>query len=280
MNLDLAQTMTLTAHGNAFLRGSKYAMAPELTHTNSTFQLVSNLTFVREDSRLPAGKRDVEVSRNTASWFEDLRTRGAQRLWLIIFEVQHTHVPPYIASAFSNFSGWAIQVDFDGGFEFWVPHWTAGRRDDPGRRIWDVVYRGVPFTAQADSAPVELPPATADLRAALEAAERFARRAYVDFWADWFINALAQLDAVEPNAPFHGNIFPKSGYSLRARQTLAAAVQSFVFGGMGSWNDLSFNDADLQRDYVQVTRDLDRAVMAALVAATNAFDVGVGALSV
>jgi hypothetical protein len=279
MNLDLAQTIALIAHGNGFLQGSKYASPPELSQSNSTFQLVASQRFIREDARLPAAKRDIEVSRNTAGWYEDLRARGAQRLALTIFEIQHTHVPAYIANAFSNFSGWSIEVGFETGQEFWVPRWDAGRRNDPSRRIWEVVYRGVTSSDSAESAPVDLIHANSDLRAAIDEAEAFARRAYVDFWADWFINALSLLDSVDPIPPFHRNLLPKNGYSLRARQTLSAAVQSFVFGGMGSWNDLNFNDEDLQRDYFQVTRNLYKAVMAALVGATNAYDANVGAVT-
>jgi hypothetical protein len=278
MNLDLAQTIALVAHGNGFLLGSKYAQPPELTQSNSTFQLVASQRFIREDPRLPTARRDVEVARNTAGWYEDLRTRKAHQLWLVVFEIQHTHVPAYIAAAFSNFPGWAIQIDFEGAQEFWVPRWDAGRRDDPSRRIWEVVYRGVMSSDSAESAPVDLAQACTELRLAIDAAEVFARRAYVDFWADWFIHALSLLDSVEPIPPFHRNLLPKNGYSLRARQTLSAAVQSFVFGGMGSWNDLSFNDEELQRDYVQVTRNLYKAVMAALVGATNAFDASIGAI--
>src|SRR4051794_262143 len=46
------------------------------------------------------------------------------------------------------------------------------------------------------------------------------------------------LTAVEPTAPYHPDILPSAGYTLAARQLLAGAVASFVFGGMGSWNDV------------------------------------------
>jgi hypothetical protein len=125
---------------------------------------------------------------------------------------------------------------------------------------------------------LDLTECVVDLRNALENAELFARKAYVDFWADWFVNATTQLDQMEPVPPFHPNLLPKTGYNLKSRQAMAAAVQAFVFGGMGSWNDLSFSDEELQNEYVQVTRNLYRAVMATISAATNAFDVRVGAL--
>lgn len=280
MNADLAQTIALTAYGNAFLNGSKYAQPPELSQTNSTFQLVSSVRFVREEVKSGTGKREIDVARNTAGWFEDLRARKATRLWLIIFEVQHTHVPPNIAVALSGFSGWAMQVDMESGYEFWVPHWESAQQNAQHRRVWDVRYRGIFSNTSGDSAHLDVSHSISDLRGALEAAEQFARKAYVDFWADWFTNALSQLDSVEPIPPFHVSILPKMGYNLRARQLMAAAVQSFVFGGMGSWNDLSFSDEELQYEYVQVTRNLYKAVMGAFVAATNAYDANVGALTV
>ena len=55
--------------------------------------------------------------------------------------------------------------------------------------------------------------------------------------------------------------------SLEARQLLATASHAWVFGGMGSWNDVALTDDER---YKPVTAELFEAVLEAVVAATNA----------
>lgn len=47
------------------------------------------------------------------------------------------------------------------------------------------------------------------------------------------------------------------------------AAQAWVFGGMGSWNDLGFSDADSHHRYQEVTRRLYDGVLRAFVATVN-----------
>jgi hypothetical protein len=51
------------------------------------------------------------------------------------------------------------------------------------------------------------------------------------------------------------------GYSLEARRLVAAAVRSWVFGGMGSWNDIGFSDPALLSVYNSVSEDLYMSVI-------------------
>ena len=88
-------------------------------------------------------------------------------------------------------------------------------------------------------------------------------------WSETFAKAAESLGANAPAAPYHPDILPPRGYSSRARQLLAAAVGAFVFGGMGSWNDLGFAERKLQERYERLTKELYAAVMGGLVAAVN-----------
>ena len=49
---------------------------------------------------------------------------------------------------------------------------------------------------------------------------------------------------------------------------MAAACKAYVFGGMGPWNDMSF-DGDAGVEYDAVTRSLHQAVMTAIDVAAN-----------
>ncbi|MBO1740800.1 hypothetical protein JNB50_18965 [Leifsonia sp. TF02-11] len=127
---------------------------------------------------------------------------------------------------------------------------------------------GVPL----DRSGVVQPPSSSardDLRAALDAIKGFAERD-VDIaeWASWFTEALGLLDAPEPAIPYNPDLAPE-GLPLESRQLLAAAVKSWVFGGMGSWNDLAYSDAARGAEYDQRTDELYRSVLAALIAVTG-----------
>jgi hypothetical protein len=60
-----------------------------------------------------------------------------------------------------------------------------------------------------------------------------------------------------------------AAYPAAARMLSATASAAWVFGGMGSWNDLSFQ-GPLREQYERVSEDLYLAALDALVAATNA----------
>jgi hypothetical protein len=270
MNGELAQLIALTAYGNAFLHR---AADVSVMQGNSTFRFVESMSFLRERSLWGFGKRDMEVARNTAGWFGDLHSRQAQRLWLVVFSVQHTYPPPHIAVAFAGGSGSAIQADFPDNYELWMPRWEVGQRDDPESRIWKVTYKGLPLDNSVIPSSHNLDATASDLLAAIVAAENFASRAGEDArnWAEWFRKAANLLASEKPLPP--SDILPKAGYSLKARQIFASAAQAFVFGGMGSWNDLYYEDATLAGEYDRVTRLLYQSVMNALVVSANAFDV-------
>jgi hypothetical protein len=57
------------------------------------------------------------------------------------------------------------------------------------------------------------------------------------------------------------------GHALAGERTQAgdpAVLFSGVFGGMGSWNDLTFGDPGVEAEYGEVSRCLYAAILAAL----------------
>lgn len=54
-----------------------------------------------------------------------------------------------------------------------------------------------------------------------------------------------------------------------ANRLLAAGAQSWLFGGMGSWNDLWLDDPSATDRLQRVTRNLYRSMLQAFIAATN-----------
>ena len=65
------------------------------------------------------------------------------------------------------------------------------------------------------------------------------------------------------------DLFPDGWGNADSRRLAAMAGAAWVLGGMGSWNDLGFSDADRHREYDQVSQELFTAVMHACVASVN-----------
>lgn len=270
MDGQLAQIIALVAYGNSFLSGGGNN-APDLWQSHSTFQYVGALKFARYLSK--QATQGTEIATDTSSWFETLRSERATRLWYVAFAWNREDLPEHTAVAFAGSVPRAIQVDCPTGYELWYPFWTVEERNEPNRRIWSVEYKSLRFDhSQARTPYVEA--VRPYLRQRLEAAEEFSQRAKegAATWTAWFTAAMQLLEADQPQAPFHNDMLPKRGYSLAARQLLAAATQANVFGGMGSWNDIGFADKTVHIEYEQVTRNLYEAVKLSFVAAVNAFD--------
>jgi hypothetical protein len=265
MNGELAQIIALVAHGNRFLHEGSAAVAPDLLG-NSTFQYVSSVRFARYANR--SEPKGVEVAASVKDWFASLRAAGVRRLWNIAFGWQKPDLPEHQATAFVNGVARAIQADLPEGFELWYPKWEPG---GPQARPWTVEYRCLLGSRSSAMPLANLQPIKGALRRSLEQAEAFARRpeAKLTKWVDWFVKARQLLDAEDSQPPFHPDMLPGSGFTLEARQTVAAATQAFVFAGQGSWNDFGSAEAPLQKEYELVSRELYSAIKAALVMASN-----------
>src|SRR5262249_46335868 len=111
----------------------------------------------------------------------------------------------------------------------------------------------------------DLGEARASLDRALTDARAFAAKAHVPGWGDAFTDAIETDDDRPPYMPdLMDPAFPAA-----ARHLIAKAARSWVFGGMGSWNDLGFSDESRRAEHAEVSRRLFAAVLNACVAAVN-----------
>lgn len=264
MNGELAQIMAIASHGSAWLHRPD-TDPPRLELESSTFRFVRSVSFVAPGGSAVAGSQAVD---GVAPWLLMLRDRGVERLRLIARSADGA-LPDPIAAAFAGGGGWGL-VTVGASPALWRAAWTVGDRKAPDQRIWDVRYTGVaiPPTAIPSGPPVDV--ARQRLVEALAAAQAFARQQALDFWTDYFAKALDLQHAAQPEPPYHPDLLPARGYDDASRRLVAMAGQAWVFGGMGSWNDLAFpTPADNDR-YKQVTHELYDAVLDAAVAAVNA----------
>jgi hypothetical protein len=266
MNGELAQIVSLVAHGNLFLHGGEIAKID--LSTNSTFQYVSSVIFARYKSNRDT--QGLEIANTVSDWFAFLHSTKVTRLWNIAFGWERRDIPEHAAAAFSGGVPKAIQADLPNGFELWYPQWKTGGQS---QKPWVVEYRSLMFP-NSHALPIQkLSTVKNQLRQAISQAEKFSKRSDVNAsnWANWFTDSLEILDSPNPQAPFNSDMLPDSGFSLDARQILASAVQTYVFGGMGSWNDMGFEKPEIHKEYERITKELYEAVKFAIVMASNSY---------
>ncbi|HYX70157.1 MAG TPA: hypothetical protein VE825_13555 [Terriglobales bacterium] len=300
MLASLAQAVALVGYGNGYLNGL-LAEPPDLVGSNSAFQFVGALQFAKLRSKSlldrvlrPRSEEEV-IASTTADWFRYLRSNGVRQLSLAL--VGHSSdSPAHIAISYAGSSQWVIVAsgtetamwrsservigapEFPKGAvtnaslqEFLKEH-NAALSARPDKRIWRVSFLGV-VNAQPAGMGVTVPVANANLRDALDAGIAFTGKADLPFWREWLQGAREQLDSSSPRARFNDDALPTLGYSTASHALYAGAASAWVFGGMGSWNDMSFG-GELQREYKEATSRLYAAVAGAVVAAANAFAVG------
>ena len=109
-----------------------------------------------------------------------------------------------------------------------------------------------------------------ELEAALENIEEFASSQGLNAFAMAFRKA---ADILHANAPlrdvYHSDLAQGANLPLVAMQLLGAAQAGWVFGGMGSWNDLGF-EGGIQDEYIALSDRHFSLLNEAICAASNA----------
>jgi len=160
---------------------------------------------------------------------------------------------------------WALTTQFaDGHDTSWIPVWSYIGGDAP----WDVEYQGFNEVFPDESSSVEA--GAEQLKAALIDIRDFARDMDLH-WAKTFEGALARL-AGEEGPSYLGDMSSAGALTPEAEQLMHACQASWVFGGMGSWNDIYMVGDTYMMDcprYAAVSAALFDAINQSLVAATN-----------
>ncbi len=262
MNGELAQLLALVTHGNAFLGG---APTPATSRLDSSFAFVASLRFARyaaPDDEIPA-----IVARDLRTWLVWLRAQNVRRLWIVASDWKRPDLTERIAVAFAGAAPQAIGADAPDGYELWYPLWQVVSQ---GEKPWAVEYGGLMSAHSHAPGSPDLSAARDDLRRALQQTLSFVARADIAYtnWRAVFEGALEALDNARPP---RSDLLPGAGFGLEARQLMASASRAYVFGGMGSWNDLGFDGA-LNDEYNRVSGALYAAVKAATLAAANGYE--------
>ena len=254
MNSELAQVIVLTAYGNAALHELLSSSDESfLREAPFLFQHVRTIEFRGREAQPPVAA--------VFEWFQDLRQSQVTRLWLTDLDLSG-EVEPHIAEAFANSMPRGIAAVLDKGPIVFVPDWHFGR----GQK-WIVTYQAYELDDDSLPRPGDVAASLSRLEEKTAQARDFASRTDQEHWSQSFDEAIRAMRSAEPEMPY----LPSRGYSSDARRLLAGAAAAWVFGGMGSWNDIWYQEKSLQAEYERVTREVYSAVSEGIVTAANAF---------
>lgn len=269
MNGELAQLCAITAHAKAFLDPKTRPYGSIDPRTHSTFKFVQEQRWVARPRALGLVAQRV-VATDPDAWFQHLARGGVDWVQLVASGTRGSG-SERVQQSFRGGGTWGIEVGSGsrGAVAHWLPTWRPAADRGSGERPWTVVYRERAGTRVHASRA--LGEANATLRRTLEGVLAFARELGLTDWVPTFDQALERLESSEPFAPYHPDMLPTAGYELPARRLCAAAQQAWVFGGMGSWNDVVVEDGKTSVLLEQRSDELYRAVVGALLASVEAF---------
>ena len=255
----LAQLIALVSHGNAFLNEGHEAR--DFYPSNSTFQFCNEVHFVRLKKLFKV--KEIEVARNPNDWFILLKDSNSLRLVLRYSPTSKSQFPDYkLAGLVGGGGTWYIASIFPQQADYWIGRWEVTNQNAPDNNIWKVTYGRVAEKEKLPQIQNDYLSSYKDkLEDILKQIEAFALKHSLDFWAQSFRNGLEALASNDPiRLTYHKDLLPHEGYSLDAKRLVAASSQAWVFGGMGSWNDLGFEDASEHQEYERLSQELYAAI--------------------
>jgi hypothetical protein len=265
MNGEIAQIVALACHGNASLQGDQL---PKFFPGNSTFRFCDRVTFVETSKRLLGGPEVNMIAQTPEEWFALLRSGGARGIRLARAPQDGLQFADRMSSAFIGGGGtWSMQVLLrDGRSESWTARWDVWDRDAPEQRIWRVTYGRLSEPVTASLANGDLATVERGFLDALREIHTFSV-SHGGVFAGSFANSIASLTGSDRHG-YHQDLAPPGLLGARAAAILDACQAAWVFGGMGSWNDLVFDGED-DREYRRVSEQLFASLTVAICAAVN-----------
>ncbi len=274
MNGIITQIVSLTCHGNAFLQGKKIE---KYFPDNSACIFCNRISFVTLQKPLPGGNKEKENASSPDEWFLYIKSKGAKGIRLSRTPQNNPQISDRMSAGFVGCGGiWSMEVLLSNNLsEFWIPRWEVWNHKAPEQRIWRVTYICVCAEQTNNKKPFDLEEIRSQLTLALHEIHSFSSRLNCGGFTQCFADALDTLDS--NNSILNGNhndLAPDGFLTNKAQTILNACQKSWVFGGMGSWNDLGF-DGDDQTEYERVSEQLFQIVNKAIEAVINSSFYGI-----
>lgn len=273
MQTELAQIISLTSYGNKFV---KTGQVPNDYFPNATlFQHCNKVDFRDFKKSFFFSKQKESVSAdNPLEWFKLLKKEGCVKLRLYYRPAEENKFgPEYNLAGFVGGAGtWLIETNFGNYSHYWQKRWQLTDKDAADKKIWGVSYARVVDKMQPSNQLGDIDKLKREFGATLKQLIDFCNKQDLKYWLETFEKANKILSDPKPNTLYyHHDLIVTKNYSLTAQQLLFSAGTSWVFGGMGWWNDMGFDDKEIQEKYMQLSQQLYGQLLQSIIATTNSY---------
>lgn len=257
------QVMALVTHGNAFLADVPIG---EFYPAHGIFQFDEYTRFSDlEPGRDGGAWTETPYAEDPNAWFERLlaeKCLGLRAQWI---PSEKGAAEDRKTVVFVGGGGrWVVEAVFEDGSDIWEARWTLGDQAHPQRKIWRVTYgRIAKKWKTAPESQRTLEQVAEWVKLVLQNALEYAKGIGQQNFAVSFDEALTLLKADRLLPPY--GLALEGQLPLEASRLLAAANAGWVFGGMGSWNDIG----DESPEYEKVSGNLFEVLTIALVESVN-----------
>jgi hypothetical protein len=210
--------------------------------------------------------KKVAIARKTRDWFEYLSEGNFDKL-LLVYQSVNSVIPEHkLAGMVGGGGDWFIEARNSDFSDFWQEVRCKNSN------AWNVTYGlTIPNQKQFDHPKYDINVQKQKLKTALSKIADFAAaNENTSSWEEIFNNAKATLESEITDSEYYQTLSPKGSSLKENLQLLIAAQESWVFGGMGSWNDFSFrDDEELAKKYDEVSAELYQAINESFIVAVN-----------
>jgi len=263
-----AQLVALACHFNGRVRGFRPV---SFFPSNSTCKFCEWVHFVCRRRALLTRRTNWVIAAQTPDGWLEREARPGREAVIVHRDLNDSQISDRMSAGLVGGGGrWQLNISNGGRVDVWQASWGVGNREASEGRIWRVQYSLV-----AENVSLVLPTLRspmvimAEFRQALSAILAFCDQHRLDGFGDSFTKAIECLSAEDPFVgAYHKDLAPEGLLSLPARQMLAACQSAWVFGGMGSWNDMAF-DGEVQNRYEKLSDALFTVVNEGIQSSAN-----------
>ena len=268
----LSQIITLTSFGNSFLFNDR--LEPNF-FDNLSFKFCNKVDFrVFEKPFLFMKQKEKVIAPYPNDWFEYLKKNGCKKLRLYFrSSADQSFAKDYkLAGLVGGGGTWFIEAVYNNHSNAWANRWEVTQKDDPNQNIWTVNYAQTLSNLPTIDLQISQQKCKEELEETLTEIEAFAFGQNLEYWGKQFTEARQVLKSSNPEHSYYNKqLIPFDNYSLTAKQILCAAGTAWVFGAMGSWNDIGFNTKEDNEKYEVLTETLYERVNQSIMSATNSY---------
>lgn len=245
MRTEQIRSMLLTAFGNAFLNGK------DVSYDNghpAAFGL-HTVKFVHDLPGQQIGWVNY-LAKSPNEWFQYLKNEGYNRLYLI-YNGNSNPSWKFLALKEEKYDKWSYKVVMEHG----------------GPKNFYFIEKselGLP-----EITVISLEETKIKLKKMLEEMIAFAIKIELKNWQSIFERAKFRLSNKHVEQILIKGFLPEGCYKIEAKQIISACDEAWVFGGMGSWNDI--NPGQNGQEYRQLTDKLYSTLCSSLISAINSY---------